>query len=94
MAAIRETCEETLVLLAGPKGATGAEPHCISGEEMLGVREGPVGGAGDFFTWLESASLRPFTENLIYFAHWITPEAKPHRVSTHFFSSKRPKPFL
>ena len=94
MAAIRETCEETLVLLAGPKGATGAEPHCISGEEMLGVREGPVGGAGDFFTWLESASFRPFTENLIYFAHWITPEAKPHRVSTHFFSSKRPKTFL
>lgn len=85
MAAIRETFEETLVLLAGPKDATGLEPHNLSREDLIGAREGLAKGKGDFFTWLESANLRPFTENLIYFAHWITPEANPRRFSTHFF---------
>lgn len=85
MSAIRETFEETLVLLAGPRDATGPEPHNLSREELIAVREGLAQGKGDFFTWLESADLRPFTENLIYFAHWITPEANSHRFSTHFF---------
>lgn len=85
MAAIRETFEETLVLLAGPKDATETESHDLSSEDLIGAREGLANGGGDFFTWLESANLRPFTENLIYFAHWITPEANPHRFSTHFF---------
>lgn len=85
MAAIRETFEETLVLLAGPETAEEAEPHGLSEAEMLTARERLVEGNGEFLSWLETANLRPFTENLIYFGHWITPEANPHRFSTHFF---------
>lgn len=94
MAAIRETFEETLVLLAGPKDAAGPEPHGLSGGDLLAVREDLAKGSGDFFSWLGLANLRPFTENLIYFAHWITPEANPHRFSTHFFLVEAPQNLL
>ena len=85
MATIRENFEETLVLFAGPKAAPGSEPHSLSRENLIRVREGLAGGGGDFFTWLESCGLRPFTETLKYIAHWITRKANPQRFSTHFF---------
>lgn len=83
VAAIREVFEETGVLLA-------------HGEERLSepllatLRARLLAGELTFERLLVEFDLRPSLEELIYFAHWITPERFPRRYSTHFFVADMP----
>lgn len=87
-AAVRETFEESGVLLAGPDeevvvpGTRGREwdalreallDHTLSLGQLLG-RQGLV---------LRTGLIRPW-------AHWITPEFEPRRFDTHFFVAALP----
>ncbi len=88
-AAVRETFEESGVLLAGPDADTvladvstdewEAERAALDGREQslseLLARRGLV---------LRADLLRPF-------AHWITPEAEPKRFDTRFFLAALPQ---
>jgi hypothetical protein len=43
------------------------------------------GGTLGFLQWLKEQSLRLSSEELVFFAHWITPEIRPKRFDTRFF---------
>ena len=83
-AAIRETFEESLVLLAKPQGAH-IELEDENREHLLNSREDILRGRLDFYEWLNSGHHILSTGDLVYFAHWTTPEGLPKRFSTHFF---------
>jgi len=88
VAAIRETFEEALVLLAeGPEGAAPLPPR----EELSRTRDRLIANELDFTAWVAGAGLRLATHRLVYFAHWITPEAVPQRFSARFFLIQAPR---
>jgi 8-oxo-dGTP pyrophosphatase MutT (NUDIX family) len=82
VAAIRETFEESGVLLARPRGAVGL----VSGERLHGLA---AGGHG-FAAMLAEAELVLAADLLVHFAHWITPVHNPRRFDTHFFALAAP----
>jgi len=87
LAAIRETFEEIGVLLAKPSsGSRGPDP-----ETLQAARNRAQGDARAFWSWLEGSGLRPAVEDLTYFAHWITPAARPKRFDTRFFLASAPR---
>jgi 8-oxo-dGTP pyrophosphatase MutT (NUDIX family) len=81
LAAIRETFEEVGILLARP-AAGAAFPDAA---ELRSVRGAMQKGRAPFWAWLRERGLRPAVEDLTYFAHWITPAARPKRFDTRFF---------
>jgi 8-oxo-dGTP pyrophosphatase MutT (NUDIX family) len=75
VAAVRETWEETGILLAAgerPPGCEAARRELLSGSRSLQE-------------FLEVAGLRIASGALRYVAHWITPEWLPRRFDTRFF---------
>lgn len=84
-AAIRETFEESLVLLAKPRSGAQANAGKMNREHLLKSREEIRQGGLDYYEWLNSAGFVLSTDDLVYFAHWTTPEGLPKRFSTHFF---------
>ncbi|MCZ6531924.1 MAG: NUDIX hydrolase [SAR324 cluster bacterium] len=85
VSAIRETFEEVGILLARTENGT---PWCAdsrSPEIMLAVRESFFRGSQKFSSWMREQKLCLATEDLVYFAHWITPEIRPRRFDTRFF---------
>jgi 8-oxo-dGTP pyrophosphatase MutT (NUDIX family) len=83
IAAIRETFEEALLLLAeGPEGAPAALP---ARAELEAARERLHTGSLGFAEWIAAQGLALATQRLVYYAHWITPEAVPLRFSARFF---------
>jgi 8-oxo-dGTP pyrophosphatase MutT (NUDIX family) len=88
VAAIRETFEEALVLLAEPvAGGAGTLPPRAA---LLEARERMHAGALNFLDWAAAAGLRLVTQRLVYFAHWITPEVIAERFSARFFLIRAP----
>lgn len=91
IAAIRETFEETLVLLAestnGPTPISDTPHHT----QLVEARENLEGKASTFFDWLNDLGMVLPTGKLVYFAHWITPEGLPIRFSTYFFACRVPE---
>lgn len=88
VAAIRETFEESLVLLAeGSPGRAAALPERA---ELEAIRARLHAGELDFAAWLGGLGLRLSTQRLVYFAHWITPEVVPQRFSARFFLIEAP----
>ena len=85
--AVRETFEEAGVLLA--RTASGAAAHLPEPKLAEGRRACAQGGAG-FLDWMAREGLRAAAEDLIYFAHWITPKAAPKRFDTRFFLAEAP----
>jgi len=90
IAAIRETFEECGVLLARPRGSAR-----LIGAEMLKMvedrhRAALNAGTVSFETVLEEADLIPATDQLVHFAHWITPANQPKRYDTQFFLAEAP----
>ena len=72
VAAVRETFEETGILLAD------GEPDSVA-RGRLQRREA---------SWREVAGERGWVlraDTLVYWAHWVTPEAEPRRYDTRFF---------
>jgi 8-oxo-dGTP pyrophosphatase MutT (NUDIX family) len=89
IAAIREAYEECGVLLARPANST----HLISGAQLApldDVRLQIQSGAVGFLQFLQTHDLRLACDQLISFAHWITPEMMPKRFDTHFFVADAP----
>jgi 8-oxo-dGTP pyrophosphatase MutT (NUDIX family) len=82
VAAIRETFEESGVLLARPRG----EAALVSAERLRNVSAGAHG----FVQMLTDAGLVLAADLLVHFARWITPVHNPRRFDTHFFALAAP----
>jgi 8-oxo-dGTP pyrophosphatase MutT (NUDIX family) len=84
MAAIRETFEESGILLAKSK-KTGKLFTDISDEEREEGRRSVHAGKVKFGALLEKWGATPDTESLIPFTRWITPPNVPKRFSTQMY---------
>ncbi len=80
--AIREMFEETAMLI-GSK----VPPDPNWAEE---ARAGVHSGSQSFLSMLRGAGLRLRPADLVYFAHWITPETQPKRYDTRFYAAAIP----
>ncbi|MFI5607149.1 NUDIX hydrolase [Amycolatopsis sp. NPDC051903] len=85
-AAVRETFEESGVLLAGTEDAVVADvtPY---GEARKALESREISLAA----FLEDARLTLRADLLRPFAHWVTPPQEPRRYDTRFFSAKLPE---
>jgi 8-oxo-dGTP pyrophosphatase MutT (NUDIX family) len=90
IAAIRETFEESGILLARPRGQSDLIPpdHL---KQLQPAR--PAVNTGDlkFTDLLNRENLTLASDLLVPFAHWITPVTYPKRYDTHFFVARAPK---
>jgi 8-oxo-dGTP pyrophosphatase MutT (NUDIX family) len=77
-AAVRETFEETGVLLTSPAA------------ELTDARAGVEDGTVDFGQLLREHGLTVDAQALHPWAHWVTPEGEPRRYDTHFFVAALP----
>lgn len=90
VAAIREVFEEAGVLLAYRDERILA----IGGNEVARYqryREALQQGRGSLIDMARAERLALATDQLHYFAHWITPEGLPKRFDTHFFIAAAPE---
>ncbi|MEM1232272.1 MAG: NUDIX hydrolase [Pseudomonadota bacterium] len=81
---IRELFEESGVLLARDQGSDAL----VSGERIAGLaqdRERLNDGSLPLLEWLQREQLILACDQLVHFAHWITPEMMPKRFDTHFY---------
>jgi 8-oxo-dGTP pyrophosphatase MutT (NUDIX family) len=86
VAAIREAFEEVGILLAARDGSTIDGPLS---DELLALRT--RSHAGEAFPALLAAhGLAPATDQLWYFARWITPPQNPRRFDTRFLVGRVP----
>jgi glyoxylase-like metal-dependent hydrolase (beta-lactamase superfamily II)/8-oxo-dGTP pyrophosphatase MutT (NUDIX family) len=85
VAAIRETFEESGLLLATDAG--GAAPDA---EELTALRARVASGELDFNALCRERRLRPTLTDLRYFSHWITPPGLSRRFDTRFFLAAAP----
>ncbi|WP_228765268.1 NUDIX hydrolase [Aeromicrobium sp. S22] len=89
VAAVRETFEETGILLAGPDGDTVVAD--TSGAEMQAAREALEAGELAFADFLNREGLVLRADLLGAWAHWITPAFEPRRYDTRFFVAALPE---
>jgi 8-oxo-dGTP pyrophosphatase MutT (NUDIX family) len=85
VAAIRETFEESGVLLARPAGSR----ELVPGTQLKGIEERHRAalneGKRSMRELVEAENLRLANDLLVHFAHWITPVFMPKRFDTHFY---------
>ncbi len=84
IAAIRETFEEAGVLLARPEGSD----RLIAGARLAALtdaRKTVHASADEFAALILREKLHLALDQLIPYAHWITPVIRPKRYDTHFF---------
>jgi 8-oxo-dGTP pyrophosphatase MutT (NUDIX family) len=92
IAAIRETFEETGILLCreGPAHAsrdaasrtTGPTPDAVGS-----ARSALVSGEAGFLETLQELEVELDAGALAYFGHWLTPSCEPRRYETRFFAA-------
>lgn len=87
-AAVRETFEESGVLLAGVDAETVVAD--TTGEEWERERAALVDRSLSFAELLDRRGLVLRTDLLAAWAHWITPEFEPRRYDTRFFVAALP----
>ena len=85
VAAIRESFEEAGIFIGSR--SDGSVP---TEEELLGAREDLLAKRSDFLGVLAKEDLYMDLSQLVYFSHWITPEAQPKRYDTRFFVASAP----
>jgi len=88
-AAVRETFEETGVLLAGQAAAGGLLPATDGADWEADRREVASGGLA-FADFLGRRVLVLRSDLIAPWAHWITPEYEPRRFNTRFFLAALP----
>lgn len=89
IAAIREAFEECGILLARPSDSS----DLISGERLQTLehyRDPLAKGELGINEFLEQEDLYLACDQLVPFAHWITPEMMPKRFDTYFYIAKAP----
>lgn len=86
--AARELFEEVGVLPA--RDAAGSPVTMADREHWRGLREELLVGRRTFDRLLANEQLSLSPDDLVYFSHWITPEASPIRFDTHFFLATLP----
>ena len=88
--AVRETFEESGILLARLRG----EPGIIPADKAKAIadahREALCAGTTNFVDIIRSSGLELALDLLIPYAHWITPEGLPKRFDTWFFLAGAP----
>jgi 8-oxo-dGTP pyrophosphatase MutT (NUDIX family) len=87
-AAVRETFEESGVLLAGPTPDSVVDD--TAGEDWESDRQALVDRALAFTDFLDRRELVLRADLLAPWAHWITPEFEPRRYDTRFFVAMLP----
>jgi 8-oxo-dGTP pyrophosphatase MutT (NUDIX family) len=87
IAAIRETFEESGILLA--RGKNGSP---LGRDEVAGLQKhhDEAGTPLGFGALLAANGLALATDTLVHYAHWITPIDRPKRFDTHFFLAPAP----
>jgi 8-oxo-dGTP pyrophosphatase MutT (NUDIX family) len=79
VAALREAWEETGILIGESD---------VSGAALASIRRDLLADRLDMQTAVRSAGIRFHLNDLLYIAHWITPEAEPRRYDTRFFLAR------
>jgi 8-oxo-dGTP pyrophosphatase MutT (NUDIX family) len=90
IAAIRETFEESGILLARSKGSTALIDAQRASAIEAGNRKDLCDGSVSFLKVLSDNELVLALDELIPYAHWITPEGMPKRFDTWFFLAAAP----
>ena len=90
VAAIRETFEESGILLARPKGSTTLLDAARASEIETAHRAALCEGKINFLNVLADSGLWLALDELTPYAHWITPEGMPKRFDTWFFLAAAP----
>jgi 8-oxo-dGTP pyrophosphatase MutT (NUDIX family) len=91
IAGIRELFEEAGVLLAyDPKGKLLQLKGREERERFLGYRESLQKNKISICEMARNENLHFALDQLHYYAHWITPEARSERFDTHFFLTRYP----
>ena len=90
IAAIRETFEESGILLACPRGSKvlvdSKRAATIEADHRAALSEGKT----SFAEVLADAGMVLALDELVPYAHWITPEGMPKRFDTWFFLAAAP----
>jgi len=93
VSAIREAFEECGILLAREAGVDAL----IGAERLIALehyRTSLHSGTCSLREFIEREQLRLACDQLVHFAHWVTPEMLPKRFDTHFFLAAAPTDHL
>ena len=90
IAAIRETFEESGILLARPRGSNTLIDAKRAGEIEIAHRSALCEGKITFLKVLTDNGILLALDELVPYAHWITPEGMPKRFDTWFFLAAAP----
>jgi 8-oxo-dGTP pyrophosphatase MutT (NUDIX family) len=90
IAAIRETFEESGILLARPKGSNDLVDAARAREIEAAHRTSLCESKTTFLQVLTDSGLVLALDELVPYAHWITPEGMPKRFDTWFFLAAAP----
>jgi 8-oxo-dGTP pyrophosphatase MutT (NUDIX family) len=90
IAAIRETFEESGILLARPNGSKSLVDAKRAGEIESASRAALCEGKTTFQKVLGDNGVVLALDELVPYAHWITPEGAPKRFDTWFFLAAAP----
>src|ERR1700676_5010217 len=90
IAAIRETFEESGILLARPQGSKTLVDAKRASEIEAATRADLCEGKTTFSKVLADSGMVLALDELVPYAHWITPEGMPKRFDTWFFLAAAP----
>src|ERR1700736_2098735 len=90
IAAIRETFEESGILLARPRGSKALVDAKRAAEIEAVNRAALCDGKTTFLNVLTDNGMLLALDELVPYAHWITPEGMPKRFDTWFFLAAAP----
>jgi 8-oxo-dGTP pyrophosphatase MutT (NUDIX family) len=90
IAAIRETFEESGILLARPRGSKSFVDAKWAAQIEASSRAALSEGKTSFLKVLTDNEMALALDELVPYAHWITPEGMPKRFDTWFFLAAAP----